>query len=327
MFDLTKLNQYIITMSNNPFLSKSVSFKRILKGLVISIPCTIMILYIGIYYADQIDTSLREHYIVNSKDEVLGVVSDPQLIGSYGDVGVDDTFVWEWDRNWERDGYYKLERFVEDPEYFINDKEFKLEDTWELRNGYELTLSCIELDMTKTVAGDYYPCTLSYDGQILTENLRYEAYCKDFENTESCHGLANFRVFSDTYSDTDSNEYVVVSEWASGSKDWISVYRLNNGTATLLPFLYEGEEDDRWYISSYSYDMYGLYSTWENMKNFNDPVQLVTSFHEPSMGSKNPQTLNNVEDIYRIWDVVGDRLELKETVVDLYREGDTAHWL
>ncbi len=181
--------------------------------------------------------------------------------------------------------------------------------------------------MTKTVAGDYYPCTLSYNGEVLTEKLRYEAYCRDFESTASCHGQTNFRVFSDTYSDTDSNEYVVVSEWASGSKDWISVYRLNNGSASLLPFFYNEKEEDRWYISSYAYDMYGLYSTWDNMKNFNDPIQLVTSFHEPSMGSKDRQTLNNVEDIYRIWDVVGDRLELKETVVDVYRDEDVRYWL
>lgn len=314
-------------MSNNPFLSKSISSKRILKGLAISIPCTIMILYVGIYYIDLIDTSLRDYYLGNSQDKVLGVESEPQLIGSYGDVSEGDTFVWEWDPYWEREDYYKLPRFIEDPKYFISDKIFKLEKTWELKNGYELSLSCIELDMKKAVAGDYYPCTLSYNGEVLTENLRYEAYCKDFENTESCRGITNFRVFSDTYSDTESDEYVVVSEYASGSKDWIYVYRLNNGKASLLPFFYKEKEEDRWYISSYAYDMYGLYSTWENMNNFNDPIQLVTSFHEPSMGSQVKGAENNVEDIYRIWDVVGDRLELKETVVDLYREGDSAHWL
>ena len=75
-------------------------------------------------------------------------------------------------------------------------------------------------------------------------------------------------------------------------------------------------------ISSYSYDMYGLYSTWENMKNFNDPLEFVTYFHEPSMGSD-----NNVEGIFEIWDVKDDKLELKETVIDLYREGDQPHWL
>jgi hypothetical protein len=63
------------------------------------------------------------------------------------------------------------------------------------------------------------------------------------------------------------------------------------------------------------------------MKNFEDTIEFVTYFHEPSMGSQAEGMQNNVEGIFRIWDLVGDRLELKETVVDLYREGDTAHWL
>lgn len=45
----------------------------------------------------------------------------------------------------------------------------------------------------------------------------------------------------------------------------------------------------------------------------------------PKEGSKVKGTENNVENIYRIWDVVGDRLELKETVVDVYRDEDTRH--
>jgi hypothetical protein len=315
-------------MSSNPFLSKEVKFKRVLKGFAIIFPVFIMILTITVIYYDLIDEALREHYVGVEEDDVLGAEDEePHLIGSYGDVSGDDTLVWNWDPNWDREGYYKLEKFVEDPEYFISKKEFALKDTWELRNGYELTLSCTELDMTKAIAGDTYPCTLSYNGQILTENLRYGAYCREYGDHNNCHGQTNFRVFSDIYSDAESSEYVVVSEWASGSKDWISVYRLNKGVATLLPFLYKEEEEEKWYISSYSYEMYGLYSSWENMKNFEDPIEFVTYFHEPSMGSQAEGMQNNVEGIFRIWDLVGDRLELKETVVDLYREGDTAHWL
>ncbi len=60
-------------MSNNPFPSKEVNLKRVLKGLAITIPCTIMISYLSFYYIDLIDTSLREHYLGEQQDEVLGV--------------------------------------------------------------------------------------------------------------------------------------------------------------------------------------------------------------------------------------------------------------
>jgi hypothetical protein len=315
-------------MNSNPFFSKEIKPTRILKGFTIAFPCFIMILYLSFYFFDLIDSSLREYYVDGKEDQVLGVEKEkPHLIGSYGDVSEDDTFVWEWDPHWDREGYYKLRGFIENPAYFISEKEFTLKDNWELKDGYELTLSCKELDMTQTVAGDTYPCTLSYNGQIITENLRYEAYCRDFSNTESCRGRTSFKVFSDTYSDNGSDEYVVVSEYASGSKDWIYVYRLNKGKIESLPFLYNGKEEERWYISSNSYDMYGIYSTWENMKNFNDPLEFVTYFHEPSMGSQSEDYKNNVEGIYRIWSVEDNKLDLKENVIDLYTEEDIRHWL
>ena len=319
---------YIITMSNNPFLSKEVKLKRVFKGFAIGFPLIIMIFVIGNHYINLVDDALRTHYVGKKQEKVLGVKeSKPQLIGSYGDISENDTFVWDWDPYWEREGYYQLDRFIEDPEYFIASKKFALKDSWTLRNGYKLSVSCIELDMRKANPGDTYPCTISYNGQLLSRNLRYEAYCKDSEKLSSCHGLANLRVFSETYGDSSSDEYVVVSEWASGSKDWIYVYRLNNGTATLLPFLYNGKEEEKWFISSYAYDMYGLYSTWENEINFNDPLEFVTYFHEPSMGATSGEYMNNVEGIFRIWSVEDDKLRLKETVVDLYREEDIAHWL
>jgi hypothetical protein len=176
--------------------------------------------------------------------------------------------------------------------------------------------------MTQVVAGDSYPCTLSYNNQILTENLRFESYCKEYTDYRNCGSHVNFRVFSDTFADPSSKEYLVLSEYASGSKDWIYVYRLENGHAVLLPFVINDNKENNYYISSYAYDLYGLYSSWKNMYDFNDPIELVTYFHEPSMGSD-----NNVEGYYDIWDVTEENVVFKERVVDLYRDGDTAHWL
>jgi len=56
-------------------------------------------------------------------------------------------------------------------------------------------------------------------------------------------------------------------------------------------------------------------------------LEFVTYFHEPSMGATSGEYMNNVEGIFRIWSVEDDKLRLKETVVDLYREEDIAHWL
>ena len=79
MFDLTKLNQYIITMSSNPFLSKEVKLKRVWKGFAIAFPVVIMIFIIGNHYINLIDDTLREHY---TEDKVLGLKdTESRVIG------------------------------------------------------------------------------------------------------------------------------------------------------------------------------------------------------------------------------------------------------
>lgn len=66
-------------MSSNPFFSKEVKFKRVLKGLAIALPVLIMTSVVGSYYFNLIDETLREHYTEN---KVLGVEdTESRIIG------------------------------------------------------------------------------------------------------------------------------------------------------------------------------------------------------------------------------------------------------
>ncbi|MDD4381778.1 MAG: hypothetical protein PHE21_00305 [Candidatus Dojkabacteria bacterium] len=66
-------------MNSNPFLSKEISFKRILKGFAITLPCMIMIFVIGNYSYNFIDSTLRSHYV---GEKVLGVEdTESRVIG------------------------------------------------------------------------------------------------------------------------------------------------------------------------------------------------------------------------------------------------------
>ena len=69
MIDLTKLIQYIITMSTNPFLSKEVKLKRVRKGFVIAFPVVVMIFVISNYYINLIDDTLKNDNI-RIKEEI-----------------------------------------------------------------------------------------------------------------------------------------------------------------------------------------------------------------------------------------------------------------
>jgi hypothetical protein len=316
-------------MSSNPFLSKEVKFKRVLKGFAIIFPVFIMILTITAIYYDLIDEALREHYVGVEEDRVLGAEDEePHLIGFYGDVNEDDTLVWDWDPNWNRENYYILDRYLDNPEFYIPEDKYTLKESWTLKDGYILEMNCQEV-VKETAAGmNPHSCTLTYNGQILSDEVRYEVFCSDYNNYDNCSGTVRFVVFSDLSGSKGSKEFIAVSDYATGSKDWLSIYKIQNGKANMIPFP-SGEEDIKpgsWYISLSAFEMYGLYSTWENSKDFNDPIEVVTYFHEPSMGSKVEGTENNVEGIFRIWGVENGRLELKENVIDLYREDDLPHW-
>ena len=66
-------------MSSNPFFSKEVKFKRVLKGLAIILPVLIMTSVVGSYYFNLLDETLREHYTEN---KVLGVEdTESRIIG------------------------------------------------------------------------------------------------------------------------------------------------------------------------------------------------------------------------------------------------------
>ena len=112
-----------------------------------------MILTIFAIYYDLIDEALREHYVGVEEDKVLGAEDEePHLIGSYGDVSEDDTLVWEWDSNWYREGYYKLDRYIANPEFYIPEDKYTLQETWTLKDGYILEMNCREV-VKETAAG------------------------------------------------------------------------------------------------------------------------------------------------------------------------------
>lgn len=322
MFDLTIINQYIITMSSSPFLSKEVKLKRVLKGLAVFSPVMIMILVIGNYYVNLIDNALRNHYVPVKQEKVLGVEEElePKLIGSYGDISEDDTLIWEWD--WNREGYFSLNRYITSLDYYHEGNQIHLQDQWILKNGYELRMDCGILDLTKIAPFDPYSCSLYYNDKLITDDLTYVSRCIDSVNFTNCVSTVKLVVYSETSSDTDSNEYLALGSWASGSKDWISFYKLNNGIFTLMPFVTEDSKEDRWFISSGSFELYGELGEWQERANFKVPLELVTHFHEPSMGATSGDYMNNVEGIYRVWEITEDSLVLKERVVDLYNEGE-----
>jgi len=300
MFDKNKLNQYIITMSSNPFISKEVDSERIYKGLKIGLPVVIMIFVLGVHYINLIDDSLKEKYqtekivYVENKD-VLGVQAEYQerwkekfeeLNSNYE---IDD-YVWEWDGQLE--GSYQEYPYISIPKYYLSGDKAKINETWILEDGYKLELNCPEKDLSTVIAGEYYSCTVKYNGEIVSDIVRWYISYPKGEKTVGTY--VDFIVYSSDYQDYQS-EYILIGTYHGGSFDDISVFSLESGKAKNLPFYFKGEFKDTWLVSSPLYvDFY--YNSEE--------VKLVTKYHEPSMA---------VKSVNRVWNMGEDSLTLERT--------------
>ncbi|KUK76668.1 MAG: hypothetical protein XD93_0783 [candidate division WS6 bacterium 34_10] len=249
-------------MSSNPFLSKEVKLKRVRKGFVIALPVVIMIFVIGNHYINLIDDTLRNHYVGENQNQdnpveeveenkVLGEFSFPSDSLFYADEYIDT-------RIDERDGYDKFIRHIDEPSYYFKDGEVvTLKDSWLLKNGYELNLVCGEVDLKKrTDPADFLTCEIYYNGNLVVDNVYYNAYCSDIENFQDCFGKVSFAVFSYVYPPS-SPEFLVTSYRPTGFDSSISIFNLENGKANRLSFeTKEGKVYEDVYTRVFTIELY-----------------------------------------------------------------------
>jgi len=291
-------------MSSNPFLSKEISVKRILKGLAITIPCTVMILYLGIYYVDFIDTSLREHYSGEQELEVLGVEEKTNFEIEYASeleditkgYGIDE-YIYNWDGVVE--GYDLQTNYIREPRFYFSGDTAEVSESWRLRGGYKLELYCPPKLIDEVVPGDYYSCTVKYNGALVSESVRH--YISYPEEGKTVSSQVSMVVYSTSpYENIEGQEFLVVGHYAGGSYDDITVFKLVNGKPVKVPFLYGNKLEDTWMVSSpMSFKL--LYSENSNWK-------FVTHHRNPATGPVN---------VYRIWSLNEDRFTLDRTVGDI----------
>jgi hypothetical protein len=94
-------------------------------------------------------------------------------------------------------------------------------------------------------------------------------------------------------------EYLVVGKWESGSKDSITIYKLEDGKAIKIPFNTKDKKEDNWTIEHPMSLL--LYDNQREQK-------LVTSIHDPSM--------SHIQ-VFRIWKLKKDTFELEKTIGDI----------
>lgn len=310
-------------MSSNPFLSKEVKLKRVQKGFAIAFPVVIMIFVIGNHYINLIDDTLRDHYVGENQnqDNPVEEVDDNKVLGEFS-LPSDSPFYADeyiYTRIDERDGYSKLIRHIDKPSYYFKDGEVvTLKDSWLLKNGYELNLVCEEVDLKKRLdPADYLTCKIYYNGNLVVDNVYYNAYCSDLENFRDCHGRVSFAVFSSTYPE-GGPEFLATSFLPNGFDSSISIFNLEDGKAKRLSFeTKEGEVYEDVGARGFMFELYGELDKDGYLQNDINTVELVNYQWNPALYGE------GIGGFYNIWRIKDDHfVEAKSiTVIDSENKG------
>ena len=291
-------------MNTNPFLSKKVNPKRIWKGIGIVLPLTIILFIVGNYTINLIDNTLRNHYIGEKQEKVLGdedkkslqefslPPNSPFYADEYVDTHID-----------EREGYSKLTRFIDSPTYYFKDGDVvTLKDSWLLKNGYELNLVCEEVDLEKKLdPAEYLKCKIYYNGNLVADNIHYEAGCYDLENFKDCSGTVSFAVFSSTYPE-GSPELLATSYMPSGFDSSVSIFNLENGEAKRLSFeSKEGEIYEDIGARVFMFELYGKEDEERRLQPDINTIEFVNYQWNPGYWGE------GIRGLYHIWKIEGDR--------------------
>jgi hypothetical protein len=309
-------------LSNKVSKRRKVIGKVILLGVITPIFLFLVGTILYINFVDNIENKIRkeyndkyvkelaQRYECQSNTEEEEYELDPTLIGTYEYIPDEYT----WDFNIYDYGYYTLDAFLNVPNYYIPKEKYSLEKVWQLKNNYDLELECDSIDFSKISTSESYKCSISYNGEFISDNVRHDGFCF-WESSKSCTDKIGVILYSNQYS-AGSVEYLFLISKDGEIHNKLSAYKLEEGDVTLLPFKYEykGEyfSDTSYIVSGTDFDFLGMerYGMFDRMMDGDEA--LLTFFYEPTMG-----VYNNIEGIYSLWDLEEDGFYLKTTSIEL----------
>lgn len=193
--------------------SSQISIKRIFKGLAITIPCTIMIGVIGMYYFNIISS-----YITTKQSVVLGTQDTTNK-------GIKPIYS---DGKWSPTEYINIQRDINEPEYAVKDGS-KIEKSFDIGSNNILSIECEQI--TQSMLEDipnWSSCTIKLNGYVVSDNVRADISCDSYLPATGCREAISMVLYMD--------KYLFLGSFESGSYSMVSVYEINRGTYIPLYF-------------------------------------------------------------------------------------------
>ena len=160
-------------------------------------------------------------------------------------------------------------------------------------------LYCPPKLIREVIPGEFYTCTVKYNGVLVSDGVRY--YIDYPEEEKTVYSEVSMVVYSTSpYVSIGEQEFLVLGEYAGGSYDDISVFKLVDGKPVRISFFYENKLEDTWMVSNpMSFRL--LYSEDSNWK-------FITHHRNPATGPV---------DVYRIWSLGEKYFTLDRTIGDI----------
>jgi hypothetical protein len=282
-------------MKRTKFFSKEIDSRRLKVLISFTVIAPILILLLGIYYYDLIDTSLREYYTQGScslcedkKTElsVLGTADISKLVSDDYNYYKDADYIIEGE--WKPEEYIEIERAIDNPEYEIEPGSIT-KDTFDLGNGNILNLECEKiLEESLEIPPYWSSCTLKMnDYYTFSTNIRSDIYCEDYGDYDDPNihpSGCTERVGVVLYTDPNLDSlYLFLSsgKWI-GSPYAFSAYQLDKDSVSKLYFDFRTFIDEEKMVRG-GLDNYNIYFVFTD--DTKKDVKLVTYFYDPSMRS------------------------------------------
>ena len=318
-FTMIIKKNYHVPMKQSKFFSKEINPKRLKILISFSVIAPILILILGFYYYDLIDSSLKSHYTKdncticeNKKTElsVLGTADISKLASGDYNYYKDADYVIQGE--WRPEEYIEIKRTIDNPEYDVKAGSIT-KDTFDIGNGNILNLECGVIEEQSLEIPPYWSsCTLKLnDYYTFSTDIRSDIYCDDYGDYDDpnihpkgCTEQVGVVLYSDANLDS---QYLFLSsgEWV-GSPYAFFAYQIDKDSVSQLYFDFRTFIDEEKMVRG-GLDPYNVHLVFtdDTKKDF----KLVTYFYDPSMQS--------IKGVYDEFIVKNTRFLLDKKIVSL----------
>lgn len=205
--------------------------------------------------------------------------------------------VEEYIQNWNGviDGYEREYEYISSPKYYLSEDKNKVRDSWTLKGGYKLVLDCPKIELIDVASEVPYGCKVEYNNQLISSSVRFNIL--PWGVGKSTPSYVALVVYSPHNSILEELEILALGGYRGGYVDDITIYRLEDGKAVLIPFSFQNKFLQSWIVeSSMSIGMY---------YNAMGEVKLVTAYYD--------QLEDLVGPVIREWKLGKDSLTLEKT--------------